>query len=503
MLNIQNYLPKPKKSTSFISSCFAAFIAGSANFYSSYAPQLISKCNLSPKQASTLGIALTLGMSLGGLPLGILIDNLGTEFALFLSSLNFFLGYFLLYYSFKSSSSNLFLLTFSLLIIGLSSIAALYSSTKCCTSNFNKHRATLSGICFSCFGLSPSIFSLISTKLLNNNPQLLLVFLSIFCPIFTFQGIFFMRLLPSPLLYQQTQAQAQAQVQIQNQHTSLLSSKKKNSLQYLTTLELNNNESNITDNTTKKNFRNSHLYKILTSKLFLINYFILAFLHSTGQTYIILIGFIINAQFDSLNYNNININTSSLNQQQTQALQVSILAISIFFGKLSAGFVSDKLYYYFKLQRLWNIVFSSILMLLSQYLLTFINNLDLLTYTSILTGLAFGITFATYPCIIAEYFNSGPNSKFTTIWGTMTTGAFFIVLSISSLFGKIYDKNSIKIINHHGITQKICTKGASCYDTTFYLTSFQCLLALFLSLYAIHYRKTHPNQFKTPVNFFI
>lgn len=226
------------------------------------------------------------------------------------------------------------------------------------------------------------------------------------------------------------------------------------------------------------NFKeNSLLCKIFTSRLFFLSYLSLTFLTSIGQTYIFSVGYIVQTQYANKNYH------YDVSQHSLQNLQVSVFSFCNFIGRFSAGLLSDLIVSKLQLQRVWVINISIVLLFIAQVILVHLNNLNHLVIVSLLSGIAFGIVFGTFPSIISDYYDS---KIYSTIWGTITTGPFFCNTLLSHYFAKTIEQNG----EYDDESQKfVCYKGNDCYKSTFYLTELFCGLALVSILYTIWYKK--------------
>ncbi|OWB55413.1 hypothetical protein B5S28_g1285 [[Candida] boidinii] len=277
----------------------------------------------------------------------------------------------------------------------------------------------------------------------------------------------------------------------------------------------------------------SHVKSLITNKLFLSHWILLASFCSTGQVYIFCVGFIVKAQLNKLNdfpqvsafyssnsflidllnffkrhpeYSRISLflnllqfDSSSLplvalsmyNNSKNpddlssafQALQVSILSFSNFLGRLISGPSSDIVHKKLGYQRIWVIMIGLVLMTVGQLSLVIFDNISLLSISSFLIGTAYGTAYGTYPAVLADFFGA---KGFTTTWGLIGTGPIMIFLLLSKYFGYDYDKKS-KF--EDGV--KICDLGKECYDSVFYLNCFICLGLFFGFSLMIWYKRKH------------
>ncbi|SCU82040.1 LADA_0C02630g1_1 [Lachancea dasiensis] len=239
----------------------------------------------------------------------------------------------------------------------------------------------------------------------------------------------------------------------------------------------------------KKSFRDNHIYQTVTQPKFMAYYLILATLQGIGQTYIYSVGFVVEALVHSNPDAKVNI-------KAIQSLQVSIISIMSFAGRICSGPVSDLLVKRLRAQREWCILVACALMFYgSQQLISdissvtksestqnifFIKNVSI---TSFIFGFAFGITFGTFPAIIADQFGT---EGFSTIWGLCTTGGIISVKLFSALFANDLSENTSP-------NDSVCDKGSLCYSYTFDIVKKFAILVALMNLVLItirYYKKT-------------
>ncbi|KAM3161862.1 Nodulin-like domain-containing protein [Lachancea thermotolerans] len=219
------------------------------------------------------------------------------------------------------------------------------------------------------------------------------------------------------------------------------------------------------NNVEKSTYKDSHLYQTITKPKYVAYYLILATLQGIGQTYIYSVGFVIEALVHANP-------DEKVNAKAIQSLQVSIISVMSFAGRLSAGPVSDLLVKRLKAQREWCVLLACVLMyygsnkllsdtvtikgMLGPQSISFIRNVSL---TSLIIGYAFGVTFGTFPAIIADQFGT---EGFSTIWGLTTTGGIISVKLFSGIFARDFSNNTEP-------NEAFCEKGTLCYTHTFHV----------------------------------
>lgn len=224
----------------------------------------------------------------------------------------------------------------------------------------------------------------------------------------------------------------------------------------------------------------NYVLNIITTPRFLTYYIILATLQGLGQMYIYCVGFIIQAQINSLPSDHY-----TLNPERIQSIQVSIISILSFTGRLSSGPISDLLVKKLYAQRMWNIVLAGFLMfwgsaqMLHQIpaeAMSMTTNLPQsltnVSFCSAIFGFAFGVLFGTYPAIIADSFGT---AAFSTIWGISTSGGLPTIKIFAAILGQDLDKNTAP-------GEAVCKKGIDCYKHTFHITQTCSAFIVLLTL---------------------
>lgn len=218
-------------------------------------------------------------------------------------------------------------------------------------------------------------------------------------------------------------------------------------------------------------WQDNHIYQTVTQPRFLAFFLILSILSGIGQTYIYSVGFVVDTMVHS--DPDIKVNTEAI-----QSLQVSIISIMSFLGRLSAGPISDLLVKKVKAQRAWCVLVACALMFVASRqilsdvvsirpLISSVNAkkrypaIDNISLTSFTFGYAFGVTFGTFPAIIADQFGT---AGFSTTWGLCTTGGMISVKAFSAVFANDLSSNT-------KVGKSFCIKGSLCYRHTFHITA--------------------------------
>ncbi|SCU90433.1 LAMI_0E02058g1_1 [Lachancea mirantina] len=234
-------------------------------------------------------------------------------------------------------------------------------------------------------------------------------------------------------------------------------------------------------------WKDSHLYQTITQLKFIALYLTLAILQGIGQTYIFSVGFVVDTLAHSYP-------EAKFNNEKVQSLQVSLISVMSFGGRLLAGPISDLLVKKLGAQRGWCILFAGGLMFLACRQIvsdpgkpTILLNsryssvVDNVSLSSVLFGFGFGITFGTFPAIVADQFGT---KGFSTVWGLFTTGGMISVKIFTAIFAR-------DLVANTGPDEKVCSSGPICYASTFHLLSRIALVAAMLisSIMAVSFWK--------------
>lgn len=469
---LNEYLPSTNHWLILLASIPVALASGTLFVYSVYGTQLAEKCHLNSTQASNLNISATIGTALGGCILGVITDYYGTQIPILASFLSLSIGYKLLHYEFNLGvDSSIGLLLFAMFLIGNGSVSGYFSSLKAVAIYFPNYKATAQSITIASFAISSLIFLFICSKIFKADVSRFLYFLFVSSGFMYLLGFIFIRIdgiidqSPKPISSNQAEPEP-----IEEQPLLSIPSKPSSNLHDLS------------------------LKESLLHPIFWIHYLILSIIQGLGQMYIYGVGYVIKAiHFHYTHYHNDPSYQPSL--IELQALHVSLIAITSFIGRLTLGPQADFLVNKLKYQRHWILILGLIIMLSGHFLLTLLTDLIsenlyhvniLLSISSCLIGYAYGFSFTCYPSIISDLFNM---QNYSFLWGVMYTSTTFGLTIMTKIFGIIYDSNSNQYDdNTH---EYFCDKGSGCYNLTFKITSSFCLLAGFIILLYIFYRRTH------------
>lgn len=221
-----------------------------------------------------------------------------------------------------------------------------------------------------------------------------------------------------------------------------------------------------------------NIWDCVKSGKFLLYYVIIAILQGIGQTYIYSIGFIVQAQVNSMSSDNNN-NNEPTDTATIQATQVAIVSISSFVGRLSSGFFSDILKKRLHSQRIWTTFIAATLMIIGSISIIKVDptkySLGNIYRSSIIFGYAFGAMFGSFPSIIADSFGT---KNFSKIWGACTTGCMITIKLYTSILAQ-------NLSNYTQPNESTCKLGVKCYEHTFYIIGSSAFLSCILILFII------------------
>ncbi|KAK6462657.1 monocarboxylate transporter [Scheffersomyces coipomensis] len=184
----------PQRLLSLIISVFVCIASGTPYLYGVYSPQLVKQVGLTASDSATLSLAENIGSGFGGLPGGLIIDHNGPQKSILMGSICIFLGYFAIYKMYEMKWGNLLLLCISMIAMGFGSITCFFATLKAAQANFPKHRGAAGAFPVSSYGLSATLFSVVSATFFKDNTGGLLEFLSLFCGSVAFFGSFFIHI---------------------------------------------------------------------------------------------------------------------------------------------------------------------------------------------------------------------------------------------------------------------------------------------------------------------
>ncbi|WEJ95116.1 hypothetical protein PSN45_002628 [Yamadazyma tenuis] len=422
------------------------------------------------------------------------------------------------------------------MVMGFGSIASYFATLKASQTNFPAHRGSAGVFPVSSYGLAASLFSLVTAKFFESDTGGLLRFLSLCCGTTVFIGSWFVKIFvddhpvdeeaeTQPLLSSSSEANTEdaetaADMKLSYSDNASIagsisfwgigdrtprSSSSSLSPDLVPTVNglreenasatpkrpaFSNRNNSFAVSSPAVSNKNSieslpHIklkkphpkksawiivWDLLTNRQFLAHFSLVALFTGSAQTYIFSIGFIVAAQVTYSEY-------SDLNAPQVQALQVAILSIASFSGRLTSGILSDFLYKKLHIQRLWIIIVNTAILAVGLFITSVNNgNIHLISLTSALIGGSFGLTFGTYPAIIADFFGT---RTFSTTWGLICMGPLLVLYILNKFFGIIYDANTDPDTG-------ICYKGNGCYKGAIEACFSLCFIIVVINILLIY-----------------
>lgn len=513
--------------------------------YSTYSTQLADRLGLTATQSSMIGMMGTIGVSLLGAVAGIVTDKFGPTVPITVGSVCLLAGYSIIYYCYVHTVRALALLALGSCLAGFGSTLAYSASIKTAAVNFPHSRGTSVALPIAAFGLSAFFFSSLkalffpdsthdflamlalvtSGMLLINAPfvkaheiteddgdedqqglikdEATMTYGALCAKLATVEG--------SPATESQQPSEGSAVTAVtpsrslSHKDSFLVSGpstrissprgscsvhgpytiSRKDSVQSLATVVP---EHAIVKETQPENCVTT--FEMFRTPEFWAQFSVLGLLSGSSQMYIYCCGYIVRALVHAQA-------TPDLGSiQPTQALQVGLVSVFSFVGRMLSGSFSDILAKRMGRQRLWMVFFASSLGLVGQLSLLFVTEARHLWISSVIVGLAYGLTFGCFPTIVCDTFGITHLSK---NWGFVAISPVFTVYVFNLIFGRVYDQNSV--VDTVGIVEaavsSVCLKGQGCYSSAFEITSWVSVFTLGVILWMIYTEKHQPPQGKS------
>lgn len=474
---VNEFLPITNHWLILLASIPVALSTGTLFVYSVYSTELAERCLLDASQTGSLNISATIGTAFGGLFGGLITDIYGTQLPILVSCVSISLGYKWLYDSYRQGpNSSMFLLLFSMFLVGVGSVSGYFSAIKAVTLNFPNYKSSAQSLTIASFAISSLLFLFISSSVLKGDIATFLYFMHVACGLLILLGFIFIRV--------------DGHFDDKKQHSE--------GLRECTEVTRLLNESECEENAhllkDANDLKYMSLKKSLVHPIFWYHYLILSLVQGLGQMYIYSIGFILKA----IHYyydNDISQKSDTPSLQTYQALHVSLIAISSFIGRLTSGPQSDFLVRKLNCQRHWILILGLSLMFAGHSvnfidLTTLCSNIHLankiLLLASCIIGYAYGFSFTCYPAIISDLFNM---RNYSFIWGSIYTSTTFGLALMTTIFGYYYDSNSTEWDDRS--KEYVCNRGSGCYSSTFQVTSGLCVLTVILILGYIYTKRAN------------
>ncbi|KAL7915602.1 serine incorporator domain-containing protein [Trichoderma velutinum] len=501
-----------------VAATVISLACGTNYVYSAWAPQFAEKLRLSTTESNLIGLFGNLGMYSLGVPIGMFVDERGSRPAVLAGAFFLAIGYVPLCLSFEKAAGSVPVLCFFSYLTGLGGCMAFAGAVKTSALNWPSHRGTATAFPLAGFGLSAFFFSFLGAVFFPGSTSSFLMLLSWGTFGLTFLGYFFLKVYPQ-VSYQEVPTQAPGSQPPRERARSItepgtssnpdavhsnpdtssrappasdasraaifsdteaggdpLIDETSSLMPEVVTADIVGRSSVDQDVSHRVDIRG---VKLLLCLDFWQLFSIMAILAGTGLMTINNIGNDANALWKHYD--------PSVDEPflvSHQQIHVSILSVFNFVGRLLSGIGSDYLVKTLRASRIWCLAVACLIFLLAQICALQIEMPHKLVFVSGLSGLAYGFLFGVFPSIVAETFGIRGLSQ---NWGFMTLAPVASGNVFNLLYGRIYD--------HHSIVEpdgtRSCDDGIACYRGAYTVTSTACALGLVITLYIIHYQRTH------------
>ncbi|KAI4139705.1 MAG: hypothetical protein L6R39_006159 [Caloplaca ligustica] len=188
---------------SVIAATIIALACGTNYAYSAWGPQFAERMKLSSTQSNLIGTSGNLGMYIGGIPVGMLVDRRGPRPGVLVGGGLLMVGYFSMHRAYEGGPGSIALpwLCFFAFMTGIGGASAFSGSIKTSALNWPDHRGTATAFPLSAFGLGAFFFTAISSFAFPDNTSTFLLVLSIGCLGMCYLSVAFLRVVPSAQAY--------------------------------------------------------------------------------------------------------------------------------------------------------------------------------------------------------------------------------------------------------------------------------------------------------------
>lgn len=450
-------------------SCTAlGLVCGTLYVYSSYGPQLAMKLGYSATSASLVALAGNLAVAVLAPLAGAIVDRLGYSFPLLIGVVALLLGYACLRTQFTALYGSLFILCLCLFLVGCGLTFIYLACLKCCAVTFPKHRGVATSLPLATYGLLAMFYSLVAVSFYPGNTEGLLLFLPI--------SVAFIFMLSAPMIMTCEARRLTASKVVSVSEPIMLRP-----------LSAGSKPSPQTQRITLGLYdANPTTTLLLLSPRFWLLFIITGAIASVGQMYIYSVGYMVKAllvyqtDFKSDLFKQLALEEFL---QKEQNFQVALLSTANCVGRLVAGFSSDFVRQRLRKPRSWLLFFSGIGLLFSQLVARQILDYQQLRNVSAIIGFMYGFTFCIMPIIVGDVFGI---TDFSRNWGLMSLAPLIPSNLFTSLFGMVYDSNSITT----GEGTHLCILGKECYGSLFDLSLVVAAVAL-LVMFVFNFGESH------------
>lgn len=446
-----------KRLFTLVSATAIGIVAGTLYLFSAYGPQLAHRLNYSGTATSLIAFSGSIGVSLSGIPAGILIDSKGFTLALVIGALNIGLGYIGLKVQFDRQVPNVIISVLLSFFIGIGSTFVNSSMIKCAAITYPENRGVATSFPVASYGLSAFAYSFIGNHLFGANTSKFLGLLGYSTLVIALVGL--------PAIYMADKESRKSNVTYSSmRHTPAqsfelesMASPRQSASQHRRSGSQFKVTGSSPDPITKLEVAKSPQFWLLLS--------ILGLLAGLGQLYIYSVGFMIKVLLHGSDDDTI---------QSAQSSQVSLISIFNCAGRLLCGAFGDLLANKYGQQRSWVVFVPAAVLLIVQVFCFTVTEYDKLWIASTLNGIGYGFGWSSIPQILLEYFGV---EVFSFAWGFINMGTILPTYFFTHLFGSNYDNN---LVLNEETGLKWCIKGHDCYDETFLVSTGFAFLAFLL-----------------------
>ncbi|KAL8986765.1 MAG: hypothetical protein Q9177_003967 [Variospora cf. flavescens] len=201
---------------SVVAATVVALACGTNYAYSAWGPQFAERMHFSSTQSNLIGTSANLGMYIGGIPVGMLVDRKGPRPGVLMGGGLMTVGYFSIHRAYESGPGSIALpwLCLFAFMTGIGGASAFSGSIKTSALNWPEHRGTSTAFPLSAFGLGAFFFTSISSIAFPDNASAFLLLLSTGCLVMCYVSVLFLRVVPH------TQTQTYVSVPVNEQRRS-------------------------------------------------------------------------------------------------------------------------------------------------------------------------------------------------------------------------------------------------------------------------------------------
>lgn len=453
-------LPQLRKVFVLLSCTFLGLICGTLYLYSSYSPQLADRLGYSVSDSSSIALLGTLGIAISGPLAGMVVDRRGYTVALVIGGLAIATGYLGLKKQYDLHRSNVSLLAFFFVLVGLGSTFINLTCLKCCAISFPSIRGVATSLPLALYGLSALFYSVVASMFFPGDTSGFLGFLG-----YSSIAIF---LICAPSVMACDREHTKRRHIHETIELSAVSSASRSSTPMPMTpqpphvaLIPVSPAVGIASAPANRNPSQS----LVSSFPFWLIFIITGALAALGQMYIYSVGYMVKALLAG--------RSDPAAIQKDQQFQVGLLSVANCFGRIMGGVLGDIITQSLRRSRTWLLYLPALGLLLTQVMALTTSAYEALSLVSLLTGLFYGFTFCIMPLIVGDIFGM---ANFSYNWGIVGLAPILPSFYFTSLFGSIYDSHTTA----SGGETPVCLIGNKCYSSVFELTAVVSLLAIAL-----------------------